>query len=281
MSFFRRIWNFLKELFGLSTTPTPNPTPPTPTPPAPPTPIQVWWINQSQGSLSDADATRIVEALNIQVPHLEMFWSDHLTPITHTLLPTGQTPPNASQSVIKAYWLPNADVAGALGYHDVDPQGDPYIRVFIDTITQNGGSILSGALSVSVCSSHEACEEAVDPPCTDTATAPNGDVWALEVGDPVESNSYNVTVADGTNVAVSDFVTPAFFELANPAGQDPKQYDYDKAATAPFTLISGGYAVINNKQVFGDKYPEFRKADKAFPVARTSRRLNASRNRAV
>jgi hypothetical protein len=185
-------------------------------------------------------------------------------------LPEGARKPKGSDTLVKAYFLPNADVANALGYHDVDPEGDPYIRVFTLTVLQNGGSALSGPVSISSCASHEACEEGVDPSCAATSTAPDGDVWALEVCDPVESTSYNVTTQDGTVVAVSDFVTPGFFAPATAGGS----YDYCHVLASPYTIAKGGYAVINEKQVFGEAYPAWRKATKASPVARTYRRLH-------
>jgi hypothetical protein len=227
---------------------------------------QIAWINQSQGQLADADAARIVEALNLQAPDLAAGWPG--TEISHVTATADTVPAGA----VKAYWLQNADVAGALGYHDVDPSGDPYIRVFTETILSNGGSALSGAVSISVCSSHEACEEAVDPTCTSTSTAPNGDVWADETADPVESNSYDVTTSDGTVVAVSDFVLPSFFQEAGTA-----PFDKLSVLTAPFTIAQGGYGIVNNKQVFGEEYPEWRKTTKEFPASRTYRRLHPHR----
>lgn len=255
--------------------PVPVPAPPTPTPPAPtptptPTPVPpaagttVAWINESQGTLSDADAAKIVEALNLQVPHLQKAWPQ-VGQLTHVVATTSTVPAGA----VKAYFLPNADVAGALGYHDVDPHGDPYIRVFTETVLGAGGTALSGALSISTCASHEACEEACDPGCQSTATAANGDAWAVEVSDPVESDFYTVTLSDGTQVAVSDFVTPAFFDKSATTG-----FDYMSIINAPFTIAPGGYAIINNKQVFGDNYSEVRKSMKDFPAARTFRRTH-------
>lgn len=232
----------------------------------------VVWINQSQGTLADADASRIVAALNLQVPHLTGFWP--AAAVTHELLATGTTPPAGTPTLVKAYFLPNSDVADALGYHDVDPQGDPYIRVFTEPILTNGGTPLTGSLSISACASHEGCEEAVDPSCSATATAPDGKVWALEDCDPVENDSYDVTLPDGTRVAVSDFVTPAFFGQQTASGQSADQYDYMSVLKAPFTLAPGGYAIVDNQQVFGETYPEWRKDTKKSEAARTYRRLH-------
>jgi hypothetical protein len=171
-------------------------------------------------------------------------------------------------------------VAGALGYHDVDPQGDPYIRVFVDTILQNGGTALTGSVSVSVCAAHEAAEEAVDPQCTSySPPETNGDEVAVEVGDPVENNSYQVALADGTQVDVTDFVFPAFFD---PNGNAP--YDQLGLVTSPFQMLKGGYEIVKDpsgkvKQVFGEDYPQWRnttKLSQGAEASRTARRLKLS-----
>ena len=225
--------------------------------------ITLAWINQSDGQLQEADCVRIVEALNLQSAHVAAGLG---IAVANLVAAPGAAPAGA----VKAYFLPNADVAGALGYHDVDPQGDPYIRVFTETVLAAGGTALSGAVSISVCASHEMCEAVYDPSCTGTATDAKGQVWALETADPVESLFYPVTCADGTVVDVSDFVLPAFFD---PAGVGP--FDHLGHLTEPFTIATGGYAVINNNQVLGDKYEGAWKAEaREFPVSRTFRRLH-------
>jgi hypothetical protein len=188
---------------------------------------------------------------------------------------------SAPAGSVLAYFLFNADAAGYLGYHDTDPNGNPFIRVFVQTILSNGGTSLAGSVSVSVCAGHDADEEAADPSCTATATAPNGDAWALEVSDPVESSSYNLALSDGSQVAVSNFVYPSFFDTA---GQP--SFDHLGVVSGPFTIAQGGYAIINNQPVFGAQagqatmadrkaagYPEWRWQMKLFPRSRTARRL--------
>jgi hypothetical protein len=252
------------------------------TPPAP-TAATVAWINNSYANpsqpaaLPDTDAANIVEALNIQNKDVVAAWGPAKR-ASHVLVASAAAAPAGA---VLAYFLYNSDVAGALGYHDVDPNGNPYIRFFVETILSNNGTTLTGSLSVSVCAGHEADEEDVDPSCTSTATAANGDVWALEVGDPVESSSYNITVADGGAVAVSDFVYPSFFD---PQGTAP--FDHTGVITAPFTIAQGGYAIINNQPVYGTQsgsgrtsnrtaagYPEWRWKMKRFPRSRTARRI--------
>jgi hypothetical protein len=255
------------------------------TPPAPSTPTTptIAWINNaylnsSQPSvLPGTDAERIVEALNLQNKDMVAAWGAAKA-ASHVLVASASAAPAGA---VLAYFLYNTDVAGALGYHDVDPNGNPYIRIFVETILGNGGTTLTGSLSVSVCAGHEADEEDVDPSCASTATASNGDVWALEVCDPVEASSYNVILSGGSAVAVSDFVYPSFFD---PQGTAP--FDHTGVVTAPFTIAQGGYAIINNQPVYGSDagggfttdlraagYPEWRWNMKRFPQSRTVRRL--------
>jgi hypothetical protein len=257
--------------------------------PAPPSqsPVTVAWINNSYenpGSgqtLSDDDAAKVIQALNIQNQDMVAAWGSGKQ-LTHLLAGDAASAPAGA---VLAYFLYNADAAGMLGYHDTDPNGNPFIRVFVETILSNGGTSLAGSVSVSVCAGHEADEEAADPSCLATATAPDGSVWALEVCDPVESSSYNVTLSDGSEVAVSNFVYPSFFENG---GQPP--FDHLGIVSGPFTLVQGGYAIINGQPAFGSPagqpvsadrmaagYPEWRWQMKLFPRSRTARRLRQTR----
>jgi hypothetical protein len=55
------------------------------------------------------------------------------------------------------------DQAGVLGWHTVSPDGRPYGRAFWKVIEANYGTIIEGALSLSVTLSHEALEMVGDP----------------------------------------------------------------------------------------------------------------------
>jgi hypothetical protein len=228
------------------------------------------WINVSKKSLSDADAARIVEALNLQAPSVAQAWSIPVN--SHLLAANADSVPAGA---VKAYFLPNADIADALGYHDVDPEGDPYIRVFVDTVLQNGGTVLSGAVSVSVCAAHEAAEEAVDPQCSSYSGAePDGNKVAIEVADPVEENSYQVSLSDGTSVDVTDFVFPAFFDPTSPG-----PFDQLGLVSQPFEILKGGYEIVENpagkvSQVFGEDYSKWRDELRRSKRSRTYRRLH-------
>ena len=85
--------------------------------------------------------------------------------------------------------------------------------------------------------SHELLEMAVDPYIHD-----NGDfahfsmsgkkLWLVEVGDPVETQSYQ---RDG--VTLSDFALPAWYRAGSPG-----PWDFMGKTTAPHQVLPGGYA---------------------------------------
>jgi hypothetical protein len=61
----------------------------------------------------------------------------------------------------------------------------------------------------------------------------------LEVCDPVENDQYNVVTSDGTSVAVSNFVTPAYFNQSTKA---PALLDFMKKLSGPIpAMTAGGY----------------------------------------
>jgi hypothetical protein len=125
--------------------------------------------------------------------------------------------------------LDSADEAGALGYHAETGDGRPYGRVFVKVTLQDGGTV-SSVLS------HEACEMFGDRVCNRWAQAPDGRMWALELCDAVQGDSY---MKNG--VEVSNFVTQAFFDDTPAPGA---KLDFLGKLSAPFTLSPGGYSVV-------------------------------------
>ena len=183
----------------------------------------------------------------------------------------------------------NPTIAGALGYHSEDNDViDGFI--FVDPVLDNGGVVLYDTnnpqnVSVSSVLSHEVLEMFGDRFATfwaDGPSIPQGSQYALELCDPVEADSYTVTVVVNTvshTVSVSNFVFPSWFNpQATQAANAP--FDYLKRLTAPFTMTSGGYMIVestfNVQQVFGHhdvheyKGPTGRKLhlvmDKAMPA---------------
>lgn len=164
-----------------------------------------------------------------------------------------------SDSYIKGAWamvfIDDADVAGALAYHDLTPDGFPLSKVFVKT-TLNYGEL------VSVSASHELVEMLVDPAINMMTTGPNTKtMYAYETADPVEALSFDV---DG--VQMSDFVYPAYFESFRVSHS--AQFDHMNQVTRPFQILPGGYQIIfkNSRwsQIFGSKLKErtFKKEDR-------------------
>jgi hypothetical protein len=170
----------------------------------------------------------------------------------------------------------DAAQAGDLGWHTEGAGASVYGRVFARPVLDNGGNALSAELSVCSVLSHEAVETLGDPTCARWAQRADGTLVAYELADPVESDSYKMTVtaSSGEQVAgtVSDFVLPSWFD----PDAAPGATDYMGLVTAPFQLRSTGYAVEMTggtiSEAWGEHYPEWRKETKVAPSARTARR---------
>lgn len=149
--------------------------------------------------------------------------------------------------------LDEPDIADALGYHDLDPNGQPYGRVFA-TPARDAKVSLSSVIS------HEVVEAIVDPYANLWADTFHGTSYAFEACDPVESDSYMIN-----GVEVSNFVTRAWFDPNEPVGP----FDHMHKLTAPLSMSSGGYLIkmVEGKiaNVFGARYPEWRKELKHAP----------------
>jgi hypothetical protein len=168
----------------------------------------------------------------------------------------------ATPSMDLIYVFDDSDTAGALGYHDSTPAGQPYAKIFARTCIENG-------ISVSSCLSHEVLELCGDPGCDQYAAAGDGFEYAQELCDAVEAFTYDM---DG--VEMSDFVTPNFF-----AQDGLAPFDYLGKLTKPFETGAGGYQIRMNPktgqvgQVYGDARADWRNSGKEHPAARTARRM--------
>lgn len=176
--------------------------------------------------------------------------------------------PGSDGKVIGGTWglilLDNADQAGALGYHDLTPEGMPQSLIFVETTLQAGEL-------VSVTASHEFAEMAVDPWINLSAQANDGTMYAYEVCDAVEESSFPAT----NGVPLSNFVFPTWFQPFLSPGAT--QFDFLKTVSSPFELASGGYAPVwaNGQwsQIFGSE-------EKRGRFAKEDRRLHRSELRA-
>lgn len=164
--------------------------------------------------------------------------------------------------------LDNSTQAGALGYHAEDNDTvDAFI--FAQPVLSNGGVALydsTNPQNVSVASvlSHEVCEMVgdryagfwSDGPAIVAQDGQTYTEYALELCDPVEGDSYAVTLSNGTTVSVSNFIFPSWF---NQQAQVPQNlpFDYLGKLSKPFSMTPGGYLIVrqsgNVNQVFGEK----------------------------
>lgn len=201
--------------------------------------------------VSHIDAMRMAAACSYQLKHHVMpAWSG-----PHVAVSFVTSADHIMPGAEPVYILDNADQAGALGYHDVDPQGRPYARIFAKTVLDNGGVTMHGPLSVSVTLSHELCEMYGDPSADAWALdKKSGNSYALELCDAVENDSYQVH-----NCSVSNFLLPAFFNLGGLS-----KLDYLGLCKTAFETRPGGYQIVkdssgNVSQVFSESYLDWKK----------------------
>jgi hypothetical protein len=184
----------------------------------------------------------------------------------------------------------DSDQADALGYHDVDPHGHPYMRVFAAPVLDHGGGVLDGGrigVSVASVASHEILETLIDPPANLWANAGQRLV-AYEVGDPVQADGYS----DGA-VLLSNYVLRNWF---TPGAPGP--YDRMGLCRQPFEVRHGGYLIVatltgegttnartapaaDSVAIEQDTSPEWRQRSRRHEASRTMRRIRDVETRAV
>jgi len=139
------------------------------------------------------------------VAALQKFADQYFTPVWGT--PARLVPTTGFR---KGAWaltlLDTADVANALGYHDLTPDGLPLSKVFVKTT-------LAAEQKVSVTACHELAEMLVDPAINLASTGPGNVFYAYETADAVEEEEFLID-----RIPMSDFVYPAWFEGVRKAG---------------------------------------------------------------
>ncbi len=166
-------------------------------------------------SISDREAQKAIRAINRQVAEDFMpIWGSgyrcklHASPFDPGEPDVIQEDPVQAEAVV--YFVDEANITGALGYHDLNNSEIPVGFVFTDL----------GDWTVTF--SHEVLELIVDPtvnilvPGPDPREPDNPDAWLLhtyEVCDAVERTDYDI---DG--IAVSNFVTPMYFAVGDAPG---------------------------------------------------------------
>jgi hypothetical protein len=197
-----------------------------------PVPIQIAVINAST-VLTDDEVRPVVDALQQQVTnHFYPAWG---VDAKLAFVPQGATPAPGT------WWLTvldDSDQAGALGYHDLTPDGLPIGKVFAATDLKYGHSW-------SVTISHELLEMLADPNINLTVFAQSdqstGILYAYEVCDACEADNFGYQIG---NVTVSDFVFPAWFESFRTTGST--QFDQTNQIQNPLQLLAGGYIGVFN-----------------------------------
>ncbi|MFC0600185.1 hypothetical protein [Streptomyces palmae] len=221
---------------------------------------------------SDDDVRTMTRACAAQVQqHAAPAWGQVPIPVVYAASEQ-EAPPGAWVIAV----LDDPDQADALGWH-TESEGDVIFgRVFAAPVLDNGGQVLSGPLTVSSVLSHEVLETLVDSHVNLWASNNNGESVALEVGDPVESDSYEVTVPGAGPVSVSNFVTPHWFD---PQAGPHEKLDWLGNVKKPFQMTKGGYVIVmregKTQQIFGDTYPEWRKQAKLADTSRSARRTGS------
>lgn len=200
------------------------PKPPAPTPTPKPNILgTVAVVNQSTTD-SDTTVKKWIDAVKIQADRdIARFWGGSVDFVL------AKTPPPADWYCLIT---DNSDTAGALGWHDVGPQGQPIIKVFTEFEAQGAGSS-------SITLSHEIAESIGDTNANTTVQGFDEQgracLYFRENCDPVENNTYQINGVD-----VSDFITPSWF-----VNKSTAQLDFLKAVSKPYQILLGGYMEIS------------------------------------
>ncbi len=190
-------------------------------------PISISVVNFST-IYKDADLPALCNALQI---HFDRDFG----PIWNVKVKIYYTPAGAHPT--PAHWVlglfDDADMANALGYHDLGTAGQPLGKIFVRTTLADGQKV-----EVTTC--HEADEMVVDA-FVDKIVQVDNLLYAYESDDAVENDEYDIAIpagwaGAGTSVPMSNFVTDAWF---HPTAPPP--YDFLGKLTAPLTLSPGGY----------------------------------------
>lgn len=183
--------------------------------------MNIWIVNRST-NVPDAEVKYAMPAFQEQTWQLRNWWNTAAATLYFG------TPPKPE--VWQIVLVDNADVEGALGYHDFTPGGRPISYVFTKT-SEEAGYNWTGVLS------HELVEMIADPYVQRCEQTGDHMFHALETADPVEAEQFGYVLKQ---TFLSDFVLPAWF---NPrATKGP--FDLKGHCTKPLQVLSGGYAYI-------------------------------------
>lgn len=226
-------------------------------------PYDILLVNEST-LVTDDQLAQIAKACDTQLKQHASYWWELST---MDVRPSKERDPEHYNIVIRD----ESTYEGAAGWHTDDATGI-HGEVAAGTYLNYGGQILTGENAVSTVVSHEVLELYVDRSANVWRDSAMGWLMIQEICDPVQSEYY---VAE--DVAVSNFVTPAFF--------DPtpyySTYDHMGLLTGPFTCAEGGYFVWmqggREYNYFGSRVPEWKKQLKLQEASRIQRIKKAER----
>lgn len=188
--------------------------------------MNIYVINKST-VLSDLQIQGWIPAFNKFVQHVRYYW-----PRPSNLIWCDKT--HEPSKAWKLIFADTSDEAGALGYHDFTPDGRPISYVFAADDIKYG-------YSPTVTATHEIAEMIADPWISELFQVTNTELYAKEIGDPVEADelAYNITIEGFGPVLCSDFVLPNWF-IPGSTGH----FDYARHCDKPLEILAGGYMSV-------------------------------------
>jgi hypothetical protein len=190
------------------------------------------------GKLDSELVQAVAAALNVQVQRdLPQYWNVKATVL---FLPNSKKIPSGVWPVRLVKSLP----PGEGGFH-LDQHNQPYAKV-IATPDSDGWTVAA---------SHETLEMLVDPAGNRLQASRSIDIvkgkiqdgtgefeYLVEACDPCEADNYGYSIQ---GVAVSDFITPHFYDPVTVAGT---RYSFTGAIKAPRQILPGGYISFINQE---------------------------------
>jgi len=202
-------------------------------------------VNKS--AMEDESVLPALRAINRQIAEdFSPYWGQHATlrlEGSTTARPEREKPPELRGDAILYLW-DEADVPGALGYHDENSIGLPVGFVFTELSQELGESW-------TVTLSHEALELIGDANVNKLASGPHPgdpDKWVLhwyEMCDAVQAETYKIDDVD-----VSNFILPLYLTVGEQVGgrNDFLGRSYNGKKLPSFGVNPGGYVGFLNPE---------------------------------